>query len=60
MEPCTFNLRDFQLLLTNPTAENVETLKHFINSHTLTICSSGQQNIMLTALFTVIADLNIR
>lgn len=60
MEPYLFNLRDFQLLLTNPTVENVKTIKHFINIHTQTICSSGQENIVLTTLFTVIADINIR
>lgn len=50
----------FQDFLTNPTAKNVEVLKHFINVRAHEICSTGQGNLVLTTLFAVIGDISVR
>lgn len=50
----------YQILLNKPTVERAKTLKIFINSQADTICSIGQANIVLTALFKLIGEIHVR
>lgn len=50
----------YQILLSDPTVESAKTLKIFINAQADTICSFGQANLVLTALFKLIGEINVR
>ncbi|XP_055307630.1 uncharacterized protein LOC129571804 [Sitodiplosis mosellana] len=60
MESNIFKSQVFHLFISNPTVENAKILKHFINAQTYAICFAGKENLVLTALFTVIGDMNVR
>lgn len=60
MESNILRSQVFQAFITNPTVENVQILKHFLNVQIEKICSSNQENLVLTAIFTVIGDIDVR
>lgn len=60
MESNFFGSHIYQFLLGDLTVERAKSLKCFINSQAETICSIGQANIVLTALFKLIGEIDVR
>lgn len=50
----------FHQFITNPTIENINILKQFLSVHAHYLCTSIQENVLLTAIFKIIGEVNVR